>query len=174
MSSHELKDQTHQFEPQAISPSCDSSLTSDESTQGSAVVRRGTGPRTKLGKAKSRSNATKHGIFSNIVAVGSESPAKVRALLRALREHFQPQDAFESLLVDKLTALMWRHRRLMIATRSLISDSFDAGSPKPELLLAYELMLDRATERVLNQLERAQRTRRGQASPPIDLSASPT
>jgi hypothetical protein len=173
MSSHETNDQTQQFEPEVISPADDSSLTPDEGTKSRAVVRRGTGPRTKLGKAKSRSNATKHGIFSNIVTVGSESPAQVRALLRGLRDHFQPQGALEELLVDKLTALMWRHRRLMIAAVSVEADSFYRG-PRPDLLLAYELMMDRAIDRILDQLERAQRTRRAQDSPPIDLSASPT
>ncbi len=82
---------------------------------GSRRLRKATGPRTGQGKRKSSRNATKHGIFSAVIVVKSESQAEYEELLRGLRETLQPEGALEELLVEKLGTLAWRHRRLLLA-----------------------------------------------------------
>jgi hypothetical protein len=80
-----------------------------------AVTRSGTGPRTRLGKERSKRNALKHGIFSKEVLLPGESQAEFDSLLRGLREHFQPVGKFEKDLVDLLALTRWHQRRVLIA-----------------------------------------------------------
>ena len=74
-----------------------------------------TGPRTQRGKQKVRYNAVKHGIFSEAILKGRESTAEFNALFMGLREYFKPEGVPEELLVQKLCATLWRHRRLLRA-----------------------------------------------------------
>lgn len=85
---------------------------------------RPTGPRTKRGKARSRYNALKHGIFGRVVLRGSalkESKADYLNLLASLRESFQPEGGVEELLVEKLAMLAWRKARAVRAEAALIT-----------------------------------------------------
>jgi hypothetical protein len=81
----------------------------------SAIPRRATGPRTPIGKNRSRNNAVTHGIFSSVVLLKGESRKELDALLNGFRESFRPEGTAEEVLVDKLAMLVWRHRRLVIA-----------------------------------------------------------
>jgi hypothetical protein len=74
-----------------------------------------TGPRTKQGKQTSSRNATKHGIFSKVIVLSSESKTEYEAVLAGLRETLQPEGTLEELLVEKLATLVWRQRRLLLA-----------------------------------------------------------
>jgi len=78
-------------------------------------IRRATGPRTRQGKERSKYNALKHGVFSAQVVLPDESKAEFHALLDGLRNDFQPKGTLEDVLVEKLAALFWRNRRLIIA-----------------------------------------------------------
>src|SRR5712691_5667457 len=73
------------------------------------------GPRTQQGKQKSSRNATKHGVFSKVIVLDSESKAEYEELLAGLRETLKPEGALEELLVEKLATTVWRHRRLLLA-----------------------------------------------------------
>jgi hypothetical protein len=79
------------------------------------ALRGPTGPRTRRGKQRSRYNAVKHGIFSEVVLKERESTAQYQSLLNSLMEYFQPEGALEALLVEKIAMLLWRHRRLVQA-----------------------------------------------------------
>jgi len=81
----------------------------------SSLARRATGPRTPAGKERSKQNARKHGIFSKVVLLKEEPRTEFNSLLQGLREDLQPEGTLEEVLVEKLAALLWRHRRLMIA-----------------------------------------------------------
>src|ERR1700682_6504753 len=80
-----------------------------------SIVRKTTGPRTQLGKERSKHNAVKHGIFSKVVVLKGESQAEFDVLLNRLRNDCQPAGTLEELLVEKLAVLFWRQRRLLIA-----------------------------------------------------------
>jgi hypothetical protein len=71
-----------------------------------SVVHGATGPRTELGKEKSKQNALKHGIFSSTVLLKDEQRAKFDSLLNGLRDDLEPQGTLEEILVDKLASLL--------------------------------------------------------------------
>jgi len=79
------------------------------------LTRRATGPRTRQGKQRSKHNALKHGIFSKIVLLEGDSRTEFNSLLNGLRNDLRPEGALEEILVEKLAALLWRHRRILIA-----------------------------------------------------------
>jgi len=54
-------------------------------------------------------------MFSKPVVLEGESQSEFRALHNGLREDFQPVGTLEEVLVEKLAALLWRNRRLIIA-----------------------------------------------------------
>ncbi|MGB7283851.1 MAG: hypothetical protein WBE13_16415, partial [Candidatus Acidiferrum sp.] len=134
------------------------------------------GPRTQRGKDKSKLNALKYGLFSKAVLLKDEPRAEFDYLLNGLRNDFQPVGMLEVVLVDELAVNLWRQRRHIIADRKRLpngTDSFGLGlnlseseAPSLDLLLRYETNLDRAFDRILNQLDRLQRIRKGQPVPP--------
>jgi hypothetical protein len=80
-----------------------------------SIVCKPTGPRTQLGKERSKHNAVKHGIFSKVAVLNCESQAEFDALLNRLRNDRQPVGTLEELLVEKLAVLFWRNRRFLVA-----------------------------------------------------------
>jgi hypothetical protein len=91
------------------------------SNAGSSSLARGaTGPRTKEGKERSKYNALKHGIFSKIILLGSESRLEFNSVLNGLRNDLMPEGALEEILVEKLVSILWRYRRMLIAERAEI------------------------------------------------------
>jgi hypothetical protein len=92
----------------------DSPIYADEGS-GQPSIRKSGGPKTQQGKEKSKHNALKHGIFSQVVLLPWEPRAELDSLLSGLRDHFEPEGTPEELLVDKLAALVWRQRRLIIS-----------------------------------------------------------
>src|SRR5713226_3661792 len=86
---------------------------------------RATGPRTPQGKEKSKLNALKHGLLSKAVLLKGESRAEYQALLNGLQDDLQPQGKLETVLVENLTALFWRKRRLFQAENAAISEKME-------------------------------------------------
>jgi hypothetical protein len=81
----------------------------------SGLTGKGTGPRTKLGKERTKHNALTHGIFSKAVVLGTESRAEFDALLNGLCKDFRPTGRLEDILVEILAVTLWRQRRLLAA-----------------------------------------------------------
>lgn len=131
---------------------------------------------------RSKNNALKHGIFAKTVVLKTESRADFDNLLNRFQEYFDPVGAVEATLVEKLALLFWRHRRVMAAEVTAIEERTAGGamgywrlSPEAtDSVLRYEASIERAIERTLSQLERLQRTRKGQAVLPaikVDVSS---
>jgi hypothetical protein len=90
-------------------------LAIEPSGSGELADGKATGPRTEQGKQRASRNATKHGVLSKVVVLKGESRDEYEKLLTGLRETLQPEGTLEELLVEKLAALAWRHRRLLLA-----------------------------------------------------------
>jgi hypothetical protein len=75
----------------------------------------GGGPKTALGKERSRRNAVTHGIFADVVLLKGEKSPMFRALRKGFRDDFQAVGVVEELLVEELATLKWRIRRLLDA-----------------------------------------------------------
>jgi hypothetical protein len=73
------------------------------------------GPTTLRGKQNSRLNATKHGIFAVGIIRQRESEAEYLNMVEEMVETLQPVGSLEEILVEKLTMLVWRYRRLLQA-----------------------------------------------------------
>lgn len=78
------------------------------------------GPRTPLGKTRSKFNARKHGIFSKFVVLEGESQAEFDSMWDGLRQSFLPVGTFEEGLVEVLADIWWRRRRVLQAERAEI------------------------------------------------------
>jgi hypothetical protein len=75
-------------------------------------AQKSSGPRTSAGKAASRFNALKHGIFAIHQIMFDETPEDLAELAAEYHEHYNPADAHERSLVDTLVANEWRIRRM--------------------------------------------------------------
>jgi len=156
------------------------------------------GPRTPLGKQKSKYNRLGHTIFARFVL--AEEEADYTELRVSFRKARQPVGGLEEFLVEKLAFVALRKGRVYKADAKVAPLLFDAirkgltekSSPtivelvnrkdelamirrelSPELLLRYETSLERQFDRILTQLERLQRRRLGQPVPPpvkVELS----
>jgi hypothetical protein len=82
-----------------------------------------TGPRSKVGKQRSRQDALKHGIFAQVVLVPGESRSKYRLLLTNLRNEWQPDGATEEFLVEMIANIILRLRRVYAAESAEIRRS---------------------------------------------------
>jgi hypothetical protein len=133
-----------------------------------------TGPKTEAGKAQSRRNALKHGIFAANMFVYGENPSEYEELLGVLREDLAPESALEELLVEKLAICVWRGKRVLRCegglVRSLVGNSEKdmrdsralpiLSEHQMDRVLRYEGMIQRQLSSTLSQLERLQRARR--------------
>ena len=71
-----------------------------------------TGPKTPDGKDAVRLNALRHGLLSEEILLPGEDEEALRELTEGLRDELQPVGELEGLLVDRITSLLWRLRRL--------------------------------------------------------------
>jgi hypothetical protein len=140
-------------------------------------------PRTAKGKTIANRNALKHGIFSNVILLTSDSRKRYNSLLSGLWEHFKPIGTIEEVLVEKLAVMIWRYRRLMATETAEIKQGANllegewsiSDSTILNRFPRYEASIERGFDRTLTQLERIQRMRLGQpVAPPVkvDLNIS--
>ena len=85
-----------------------------------ANAKRSTGPRSAVGKARSRMNAWKHGLTATTLVIGNEDPAHFDRLRAELMEQYDPQSPLECELVERLSSLLWRLRRVPIFEAAII------------------------------------------------------
>jgi hypothetical protein len=103
--------------------------------------KRGTGPRTAIGKERSKYNALKHGLFSNVVVLDHETRSEFEAVLCGLRLDLKPEGLLEDALVEKIATILWRYRRLLQAESADVQKNMETEqygedqlqSPKLEL-----------------------------------------
>jgi hypothetical protein len=164
-------------------------------------AQKSTGPRTPAGKAVSRFNALKHGIYAVHQIMFDEKPEDLAELAAEYHEHHSPADADQRFLVDTLVHNEWRLRRIRRVEAELwqsasdlfivknldttmtctSGDAFATGSSTFERLQRVANSCDRAYHRAHKELERLQEVARvhglraGQpeAGPPAGPGAEP-
>jgi hypothetical protein len=77
-----------------------------------ANAQKSTGPRTAAGKAVSRFNALKHGIYAVHQIMFDEKPGDLAELTAEYHELYAPADSHERFLVDAMVHNEWRLRRI--------------------------------------------------------------
>jgi hypothetical protein len=148
-----------------------------------ANAQKSTGPRTTAGKAASRFNALKHGIYAVHQIMFDEKPEDLAELSAEYHELCSPADAKQRLLVDTLVANEWRLRRMRRVEAELwqtaynafivenidrtstctSGDAFATGSATFECLQRVVNCCERVYHRALQELERLQEVARGHA-----------
>lgn len=148
-----------------------------------------TGPKTDEGKAVSRYNAIKHGLLSKEVLLEGEDEKTLIEIGKNLRTELGPQTELELVLVDRITANVWRLRRVMKIEREMMDDdrfttdylgkttektlgealSYDfANNDTYGKLIRYEASIERGIYKALHELQRLQAARNGEkVLPPV-------
>ena len=85
-------------------------------------ARHSTGPKTINGKAKSRYNALKSGIYARARLLPGEDGKAYERLSRRLHKRYAPADPVEELLVDQMLGHIWRIGRLERAERAFLQE----------------------------------------------------
>jgi len=91
-------------------------------------AQKSTGPRTPEGKARCAKNPCKHGILAKQVVVAHVDGAdaiEFEQLLESLHNQFQPHDAIEHVLVDRVASCYWRLRRAQRYEAGALNDALE-------------------------------------------------
>jgi hypothetical protein len=157
-----------------------------------------TGPNTEEGKARSRSNAIKHGILASdtVIVASGEKPEEFKEILDAFVLERAPVGALEEALVERIAVCWWRLKRVArcesgIVQRALVPRSVEydevmnsaRANIKDHLclpsgadldrILRYESSIQRQLSYAISQLERLQRVRKGEHVPaPVQVEVS--
>jgi hypothetical protein len=131
------------------------------------------GPKTDEGKSRSRWNAVKHGVLSQrLVVLKDDDTETYTLLLENLRRDLNPANALEEILVEKIAMAYWR---LHIA----FSYEAEFARSRGEFLVVADRMgryantIHRQLLAAMNELERLQRRRLGEAVPaPITVDVN--
>jgi hypothetical protein len=87
-----------------------------------------TGPKTELGKRRSRRNAIKHGILASALLVkdgiGAEDAAEFQEFFDSLHADLEPIGALETMLVEKIAVCFWRQKRALRCEAGFLKLSF--------------------------------------------------
>ena len=120
-----------------------------------------TGPKTPRGKAWSRGNALKHGLFAKDVSEAlrfmGEDPKEFHELIDALRQQYQPSGAVEELLVQRAAVCTWRMLRagryenaeLSFAVNDSVLDEYESDKEMIEAFKPLYLLLGSAEQEIL-------------------------
>jgi len=148
-----------------------------------------TGPRTPEGKAASRYNAVKHGIFATTQIMFDEKAEDLADLAAEYHEHHSPADPDARFLVDTLVINEWRLRRLRRVEAELwqsasnafleknteapacsSGDAFATAAPTFDRLQRVVNACERTYHRALKEL---QSQKVGEALPPANRGPQP-
>lgn len=139
-----------------------------------ANAQKSTGPRTPEGKAKSRANAVKHGLYVQHLELAAaaldDEREELDALLADLRERYQPQGTEEEWIVDRLAATWWDLARIHKHRQAYLAKVITAWERDPYRALcetqasgALESRLERTLTRLRKDLAFLQRWRSPEA-----------
>ncbi len=143
------------------------------------------GVKTEEGKAVSRYNAIKHGLLSKEVLMKDEDESSLMEIGKQLRTELRPETELELILVDRITANVWRLRRVMQMEREVMEKSRENMFGNGKLaklgdtlthydiahndiygkIIRYETSIERGIYKALHELQRLQAARSGEKTP---------
>src|SRR5262245_37328668 len=126
-------------------------------------AQRSSGPRTELGKSRSKMNALKHGLSAKKIVIGDEDPKEFEALRAALERDWQPEMAFESELVEQLAGLFWRIRRVPAIEAAIVKEREEEAYSR-----LYSKIEDNTKGRIQDEISRRCRESFGNSTLEID------
>ena len=136
------------------------------------------GVKTEEGKAVSKYNALQHGLLSKQVLMGGENKKLLLDLEKRLRNELKPATEIELLLVDRISANIWRLKRALGFEKDEVISEYEGGlglKGDADLFFRYEIMLERSIYKALHELQRIQAARAGEKPPApiaVDIDVS--
>lgn len=124
-------------------------------------AQRSTGPRTEVGKARSRLNSRKHGLTAKMLIIVGEHADDFDELRAELLEQYDPQSAFECELVERVAGILWRLRRVpffeaaILDARQARLDEDTTEQRRQLLCLPYGRLRERTEEEIEEEEEDA-------------------
>ena len=158
-----------------------------------------TGPKSPAGKARSASNALKHGLLTRDVLMPGEKAKELMAFREEMMAELAPQGELEEFLADRVVESAWRLRRAGRMERQIVQDKLSselrsraknpgyyADQPVPtadsvaagalsnkdtyDKLVRYEAHIQRGLYKALHELQRLQAARLGgPVLPPVAI-----
>jgi hypothetical protein len=149
-----------------------------------------TGPRSPEGKAQSRFNALKTGIYAEMETLPNENPEALKALVADFYTEWEPATPTECALVDILANSEWHLRRYRqiesriyeftkmclendVSSGGNLCEVYDRKSDVFARLHRHMLNAEQTDHRTIRDLERLQSARRASATT-SDAVASPS
>jgi hypothetical protein len=131
------------------------------------------GPKTEEGKSRSRWNALKHGVLSQRLVVLNDNDGQTYTLLlENLRRDLNPRNALEEILVEKIAMAYWR-LHIAYGYEAEFARSRHAFIIVADRMGRYANTIHRQLLQAMNELERLQRRRNGEAVPaPINVDVN--
>jgi hypothetical protein len=125
-----------------------------------ANARRSSGPKTPEGKARASMNAVKHGLTAKMIVIGDEDPAQFEILRKVLEERYEPSSLLERELVERITGILWRLRRVpaleaaILETRCAQADDYVPSWGHDAPIIGHALIRDGQNNDALGKLVR--------------------
>ena len=131
------------------------------------------GPKTEEGKSRSRWNAVKHGVLSRRLLVLNDNDRETYSLLlENLRCDLNPGNALEEILVEKIAMGYWR-LHVAYGYEAEFARSRNEFIVVAERMGRYANTIHRQLLQAMNELERLQRRRSGEAVPaPVNIDVN--
>jgi len=127
-------------------------------------AQRSTGPRTPQGKRKSSHNSYKLGIFARRLfrptEEGSEAWLEYKEMVTSIYDHYQPANALEELLVDKVVTEAVRFSRVLSHEGEELRRKNPFWGQAPDRLQRYQTAINRQLTKAIEQLEELQAARK--------------
>ena len=140
-------------------------------------AQKSTGPKTEIGKARSSTNAVKHGLTSRRLLLHDEDERAYMEMRIELFNEWRPMGQWETMLVNRIAGQMWRLLRIWEIEQELIEEgrlgitgleegigkAFMRGSGEGTLafirLARYETAIERSVLRMKAELNKARKER---------------
>lgn len=136
-------------------------------------AKRSTGPKTPQGRAYSRRNALKHGLFAHPrkeYALLGEDPTEYDELQTELLAEYRPVGQTEELEVERIVECWWRLRRAKRYETALVHTAVrDFGRKEVERQREHCQRLDIADDKLIHMLQDAERKIAATAQVPRDF-----
>lgn len=124
-------------------------------------AKKSSGPKTLRGKAYSRSNALKHGLFCRPLTVCEalgENPQEFETMLRGLWEQYQPIGEAEEIEVERIAVCYWRLKRAWRYENAInLAARRDYVSRELAEQAEYCKQQDKEEEAIVIELEKAEK-----------------
>ena len=111
-----------------------------------ANAKRSTGPRSLKGKARSRSNAQKHGLTAEHIIIAGEDASECEVFATEIIEDLMPVGRLEQALAERVAALLWRLNRVSLFEAAVVEARDNVTADHDPLKLMVKLEEERRRE----------------------------